>query len=575
VTTSGEHTHDSVAFPGRLGPYLIEKELGAGGMGAVYLAHHVETQQPVALKILPASLARESGFVARFEREIAAMQQLKSPNIIELYDHGEDNGVYYFAMEYVAGETLSQRLSREKRIPWREVIQIGVQVCRALKAAHNAGIVHRDLKPSNLLLDSQGEVKLGDFGIAQVFASSKLTVTGGILGTAEYMSPEQAHGKRANKQSDIYSLGAVLYVMLTGRPPFTGKSTLEVLQKHRFAQFDSPRRIVPEIPLWLDEVICKCLSKKPEDRYPDAYVLMLRLEEIPRKVDLQLSEFEDDAIDVTRETISATGPSGSQPASRSGGTLMRDLFRAEVESAQARGFWGGLFDNIWVLIGLLVLFSVGGVLVSAWTRPTPRQMLERGRQLMEQPEGEAWIQARDQYFNPLVEMDAGKWEPEVEPDLNRIRLYELKKQLLGRTRSREAAPRSEPESVMRQALELRRDGRVFEARQRLLALETLLEGDPEFLALRDMARALREEMDRNESPDRLDYVREALERADALAGQGKIAQARAIWRSVLDLYDADPEAAPLRDIAQRHLNAAPIGTPPQSQKSEAASPSPP
>jgi hypothetical protein len=128
---------------------------------------------------------------------------------------------------------------------------------------------------------------------------------------------------------------------------------------------------------------------------------------------------------------------------------------------------------------------------------------------------------------------------------------------------------------MRQALELRRDGRVFEARQRLLALETLLEGDPEFLALRDMARALREEMDRNESPDRLDYVREALERADALAGQGKIAQARAIWRSVLDLYDADPEAAPLRDIAQRHLNAAPIGTPPQSQKSEAASPSPP
>src|SRR5690606_16400751 len=125
--------------------------------------------------------------------------------------------------------TLTARLKRERRIPWREVVDIGTQVCRALKVAHNTGIVHRDLKPSNLLIDRNGVVKLTDFGIAQVFASSKLTATGGILGTAEYMSPEQATGSRATRQSDIYSLGAVMYVMLTGRPPFTGKTTLDII----------------------------------------------------------------------------------------------------------------------------------------------------------------------------------------------------------------------------------------------------------------------------------------------------------------------------------------------------------
>ncbi|MCL4129981.1 UNVERIFIED_CONTAM: hypothetical protein GTU68_042114, partial [Idotea baltica] len=189
-------------------------------MGTVYLGRHTETDRLVAVKVLPASMAREEGFIARFNREIAAMQKMQSSHIVELYESGEDNGTYYYAMEYVPGETLTERLHRDKRIPWRESIEIGVQICKALKAAHNTGIVHRDLKPSNLLLDPEGNVKLTDFGIAQVFASSKLTVTGGVLGTAEYMSPEQAQGTRANKQSDIYSLGAVLYVMLTGRPPF-------------------------------------------------------------------------------------------------------------------------------------------------------------------------------------------------------------------------------------------------------------------------------------------------------------------------------------------------------------------
>jgi serine/threonine protein kinase len=269
--------------PESLGRYSIQRRLGAGGMGTVYEAVHKDTGARVAVKVLPASMAREPGFVARFEREIEALRKLESPHIVQLLDSGVDGETYYYAMEYVEGETLTDRLERDKRIGWREAIDIAVQICRALKAAHNAGVIHRDLKPSNLMLTSDGQVKLADFGVAQIFAGGKLTKTGGIIGTAEYMSPEQAQGKRATKQSDIYALGAVLYAMLTGRPPFTGKTPLDLAHKHQFGQFDSPQRIVPDLPRWLDEVVCQCLAKRPEDRYPDAYVLSLRLQELPRR----------------------------------------------------------------------------------------------------------------------------------------------------------------------------------------------------------------------------------------------------------------------------------------------------
>lgn len=537
--------------PERIGRYLIQQELGSGGMGTVYLGQHVETQELAAVKILPASLSRESGFVARFGREIAAMQQLKSPNIVELYESGEDHGIYYYAMEYVAGETLTSRLKREKRLPWREVIDIGVQVCKALKAAHNSGIVHRDLKPSNLLIDEIDSVKLTDFGIAQVFATSKLTVTGGILGTAEYMSPEQAQGNRATRQSDIYSLGAVLYVMLTGRPPFTGKTTLEIIQKHRFAQFDSPRRIVPEIPFWLDEIVCKCLSKKPEDRYPDAYVLMLRLQEVPRKVELRESEeSEQHTADADQVTIAQTVPAGEQQV---GGTLVRDLFRAQMETQQESTFLARAFDNVWVLAGLLLLLGMGVLLLIQWNRLSPEQMFIRGQQLLEQPEGAQWEIARKQYFDPLLEQDPLTWGPKIEPYLAQLQMYDLKRQLLGRSRRKEPPPQSGPESVLRQAIELRKLGRVAEAREKLKALETLTLGTEEWKPYAEMAGRLQEELAHQPAEVRFKFVYEALQRADQLQARGETLAARAIWRSVQELYDADPDAADLVKQARQRM----------------------
>lgn len=552
---SDSETDSSPSSPRQLGPYLLEHELGSGGMGTVYFARHAETGEEVAVKVLPANLARQPGFVARFDREIAAIRNVKSPHCVQLYDSGEDDGTYFFAMEFVPGETITARLLREKRIPWREVIEIGVQVCRALKAAHNAGVIHRDLKPSNLILRPDGVVKLTDFGIAQVFAASKLTATGGILGTAEYMSPEQAQGRRVTKQSDIYSLGAVLYTMLSGRPPFTGKTTLDIVQKHKFAQFDSPRRIVPEIPHWLDEVVCQCLSKKPEDRYPDAYVLELRLQEIPRKVDYKQAQ-EDLPLDGASPTAVTMAAADDVEAQGGGGgaTIMRDLMRAELETQERKGPIGRLFDNPLILLLLLVTIVVGTFVVMSLNQTTPGELFRKGEELMERPEGPAWLAAKRDYFQPLLDMDEETWGPRVEPYLQRIAFYELKNELLRhRSSPLQNIPSNEIERQLRLALDAVRVGHFQEANQRLEALKTLLAGDSERRALALMVDEISTVVSQHDQTNRFRYLEEALQRAEDARQNDRLAQARAIWRSVIELYDANDDAAEFVATARRAL----------------------
>ena len=543
--------------PEQIGPYKIERRLGAGGMGTVYLGRHVETDREAAVKVLPASMARETGFVARFTREIDAMRQLKSPHIVEVFENGVDDGTYFYAMEYVPGETVTDRLRREKRIPWREVVDIGVQICKALKSAHNSGIIHRDLKPSNLLLRGDGIVKLTDFGVAQVFAGGKLTVTGGMIGTAEYMSPEQAAGQRATKRSDIYSLGAVLYVMLTGRPPFVGETALAIAQKHRFNQFDSPRRLVPDVPHWLDEVVCQCLEKKPEDRVPDAYVLSLRLAEVPKKVDYargsETYEFADATGAEGEDTQSSTVDRPAMPA-EIGGTLMRDLMRAQVDTMTSRTPLQNLLDNTWVLLGLLALVVIGGV---AWHRSkqiTPDELFAHGVALMEQPRGAKWDAARDDVFAPLLKQDADAWGPKVQPYLDRIAAYEAERELRGSDYRRASKERTEIEQLLLKGLDERDAGRLAVAEQTWTALAILLDGIPDqekwLRVTQQLLTDLRAQRGAaEEAGESYALLKASLERAAQLQSEGDVAGAQAIWRSAVDLYHDDPGAAQLLDKA--------------------------
>ena len=546
-------------IPERVGPYRIERELGSGGMGTVYFGTHETSGREAAVKVLPASMAREEGFVARFTREIDALRKLQSPHIVELYESGVDDETYFYSMEYVDGETLTARLTQDRRIPWREAIELAVQVCRALKSAHNAGVIHRDLKPSNLMITSDGNVKLTDFGVAQVFAGGKLTMTGGVIGTAEYMSPEQAQGRRATKQSDIYSLGAVLYVMLTGRPPFTGKTAMDIAQKHIHNRFDSPKQYVDELPHWLDEVVCKCMEKKPEDRYPDAHVLSLRLAEIPKKVDYAKGKhtFEFDDAHATAETIAEAAGRGDEHDV--GGTLMRDLMQAHIDRERADSPVGALLDNTWVLVGLLSLLILGGVW---WYRSgieSPEDLFARGEELMQRPRGSAWERADEECFAPLLDLDAERWGPKIDPYLDQIAAYEVERKLLGPRLVRSAALRtSEAERFLQQALEALDRGEMESAKSTLESLDLLLQDDEESEQWRRATRQLLKEIDeKKEEPqstsDQYPMLRSALDRAAELEESGEEEQARKIRKSVVDLYGTDPRAGKMVEEARRLL----------------------
>jgi serine/threonine protein kinase len=537
--------------PERIGPYRIEREIGAGGMGTVYYGVDTHSDRPAAIKVLPAAMAREPGFIARFTREMDAMRTVHGQNIVEIYDGGEDNGTWYYAMEFVDGETLTERLVRDKRIPWREAIDMSVQICKALKSAHNAGVIHRDLKPSNLLLGKDGIVKLTDFGVAQVFAGGKLTATGGVIGTVEYMSPEQAQGKRATKQSDIYALGAVMYVMLTGRPPFTGKTALDIAQKHKFGQFDSPKRIVPDIPHWLDQIVCNCLQKKPEDRYPDAYVLQLRLQEIPKKLEIAQGASNSSVANSGTIDIDGAAPDDEtmaadfDPAAAGniGGTLMRDLIRSQLDRKSTMTPVERALDNTWVLVLLLVAVVLGMFWFLSTRGSNPESMFAEGEKLMGRPAGPAWEQARKDYFLPLLELDRETWEPKVAPYLDQVGIYDLKKDFLGaRTLRTDPPPRTEAERFLRRAWDQRRRGEIAQARQTLQAVRALVDGGPNSEALLPLVDELLTSLDTGAASADASFLTDAIRRAEDLKKSGKGAEARRLWQGIVMLYEDDPAA---------------------------------
>ena len=263
-----------------LGPYDLDEPLGRGGMGTVYRAANRDTGRQVAVKVLSQGFASDHGFRERFEAEIRSLEQLRHPNIVQLFGYGEQDGTLYYAMELVDGPSLQQELAAGRRFHWREVVTFAISMCGALKHAHDHGIVHRDLKPANLLLGENEQIKLTDFGIAKLFGNTQITVSGGIIGTADYMSPEQAEGIGATAKSDLYSLGSVMYCLLSGYPPFRGKSMAEVIHKVQYNQPVPVRRVAEDTPEELEQVIAQLLSKSPDERVPTARALSNRLKAI-------------------------------------------------------------------------------------------------------------------------------------------------------------------------------------------------------------------------------------------------------------------------------------------------------
>jgi serine/threonine protein kinase len=263
-----------------IGPYRVVRTLGQGGMGTVYHGVNNKTNDPVAIKVISAGMAQHQRFRRRFDAEIQTLLKLKHPGIVQLIGFGEEKGLLFYSMEYVDGENLQQLLRREKRMAWPRVIDMAIEICSALKHAHDFGIIHRDLKPANLMINSQGRVKLTDFGIAKLFGGADSTVEGSVLGTADFMPPEQAEGKPVSVRSDLYSLGSVCYAALTGRAPFQGKTIPEVLFNVRYGAITPIASLAPDTPTELCDLVEELLAREPSLRPPTGLVVGNRFQSL-------------------------------------------------------------------------------------------------------------------------------------------------------------------------------------------------------------------------------------------------------------------------------------------------------
>jgi serine/threonine-protein kinase len=263
------------------GRYRIQRKLGAGGMADVYLAEDQELGRRVAIKILNGRHANDDQFIERFRREAKNAAALNHPNIVSIYDRGEAEDTYYIAMEFLDGRTLKELVVSRGAAPINVAIEYARQILSALRFAHRHGIVHRDIKPHNVLVDAEGRVKVTDFGIARA-GTSQMTETGSIVGTAQYLSPEQARGGEVDPRSDLYSLGVVLYELLTGKTPFDGETPVEIAMKHLSNAPKPPSKLRPDVTPELDTVVLRALAKNPDDRYQSADEMEADLERVAR-----------------------------------------------------------------------------------------------------------------------------------------------------------------------------------------------------------------------------------------------------------------------------------------------------
>lgn len=253
--------------------YEIIKSIGEGGMANVFLAYDTILERNVAVKVLRGDLADDEKFVRRFQREALSASSLSHPNIVEMYDVGEDNGNFYIVMEYIDGKTLKQLIKKRGHLTVEEAIDIMIQLTDGLASAHESYIIHRDIKPQNIMILEDGMVKITDFGIAMAINAADLTQTNSVMGSVHYLPPEQAAGKGSTIKSDIYSLGILFYEMLSGTMPFRGETAVEIALKHIKNPMPSIRKVNPKVPQSVENIILKCTAKNPKNRYTNVRAL--------------------------------------------------------------------------------------------------------------------------------------------------------------------------------------------------------------------------------------------------------------------------------------------------------------
>ncbi|WP_059052315.1 Stk1 family PASTA domain-containing Ser/Thr kinase [Paenibacillus senegalimassiliensis] len=348
------------------GRYQIIERVGGGGMALVYKAQDILLNRNVAIKVLRQQFVNDEEFIRRFRREAQSAASLSHPNIVSVYDVGQEEDVHYIVMEYIEGQNLNEIIKERAPLQVDEAVRVASQIADALDHAHQNQIIHRDIKPHNILIGRNGRVKVTDFGIARAVTSTTITQTGSVVGSVHYFSPEHAKGVVTGEKSDLYSLGIVLYQMLTGRLPFLGESPISVALKHLQEHFDEPRTVNPMIPQSVENIILKSMRKNPAERYQSAKEMLHDLETclLPeRKSESKLAFVDDEDEDSTR-IIPAIRPSNSSSSSFGSSKLTRDAGgSSDPQWKEPKKKGGGKPAALWITLTLIVLIAMAGV---AW-----------------------------------------------------------------------------------------------------------------------------------------------------------------------------------------------------------------
>jgi len=351
------------------GRYKIKSHIGTGGMATVYLAQDLILERPVAVKVLRLDFHTNEAAMRRFQREAQSATQLVHPNIVSVYDVGEEDGTNYIVMEYVEGTDLKEYIRERGPLPPREAVRIMTQIVSAIELAHQNRIIHRDIKPQNILIDREGNVKITDFGIAIALSETSLTQTNTLLGSVHYLSPEQARGGMATIRSDIYALGIVLYELLVGEVPFEGESAVSIALKHFQEPLPRISQMLPTVPQSLENVVLKATAKEPLDRYSSCYEMLEDLQTCLNPERLHEPMFKPTAFSQETKVLQpiATGqiPRKIPATSKEVPEIQFDEEKKAVqeEPKKKKKIWP------WILLLLLIIISVGAIYAFIQTSP--------------------------------------------------------------------------------------------------------------------------------------------------------------------------------------------------------------
>ncbi|MEK6257792.1 MAG: serine/threonine-protein kinase [Planctomycetota bacterium] len=528
-----------------IGPFEVGDRIGVGGMGIVYRATYTKNGAQVALKILSPELSETESLQRRFEREVSILKKLQHPHIVRYYGGGKFGTQRFYAMELVLGGSVEDLLKEKKKLPWEEALDIAMQVAKALEHAHEAGIIHRDLKPANLMLTRDRIIKLTDFGIARDTTATALTAAGKTVGTYAYMAPEQIRGKPpVDKKTDLYALGCVLFEMIAGETPFQSENQGEMLMMHLQEEPIRITSLVPDCPIFIEELIFHLLEKDPRERPFDALDVQTKIDNVRRKITEQQSMIQQATV-----MMSNASPEGIKAAEELKASL------AKTRKKKKKKDNSQFYERTWFLSLCLslVVVGIGWTLWNAWW-PSEDALMARAEQLMKSEFTLDHVRARDGQLKPLLErFPNGKHTDQAQTLIVDVDKEETLNKMRARVKLRQP-PLNEAELQYLNAEQFLKFGDRVTALRKYRSIVELFQTKEEFriyvlLAQDEVDKIMAQGGDLTLAS----FLNTRLKNAETSKSSGKLSEAEAIWTSIKTLYEDNEEASAHVAFARKRL----------------------